>query len=71
MKNQKLLNQLQADAVDYYLRQGHSIETARYMATYNHTEHTAETVDADWLAIEQGTFEAHQHAIRGLLRHRF
>jgi len=52
MKNQKLLTLLQADAVDYYLRQGHSIETARYMATYNHVEHTADTVDADWLAIE-------------------
>jgi hypothetical protein len=66
MKNQKLLTLLQADAVDYYLRQGHSIETARYMATYNHVEHTADTVDADWLAIEQGTFEGRQHAIHGL-----
>lgn len=63
MKNQKLLNLLQADAVDYYLRQGHSIETARYMATYSPypatflkvRQHTAETVESDWLAFEQGT----------------
>ncbi len=55
MKNQKLLNLLQADAVDYYLRQGHSIETAQYMATYKVRHHTAETVEADWLAFEQGT----------------
>ncbi len=61
MKNQKLLNLLQADAVDYYLRQGHSIETARYMATYNHAEHIDESLEDEWLS-----FENHQHAIHGL-----
>ena len=61
MKNQKLLNLLQADAVDYYLRQGHSIETARYMATYNHAERIPESLETEWLA-----FENHQHAIHGL-----
>jgi hypothetical protein len=61
MKNQKLLNLLQADAVDYYLRQGHSIETARYMATYNHAEHIDKSLEDEWLA-----FENRQHAIHGL-----
>lgn len=53
MKNEKLLNVLQSDAVDYYLRQGHSIETARHMATY--TKSTTDAIDTNWTAFEQGT----------------
>ena len=53
MKNEKLLNVLQSDAVDYYLRQGHSIETARYMATY--TKSTTDAIDTNWTEFEQGT----------------